>query len=36
MMGPALRQPGIFGDEQPCPESAGVDDRLLAFAGRKI
>jgi uncharacterized protein (TIGR03086 family) len=36
IMGPQLRQPGIFGDEQPCPESAPVDDRLLAFAGRKI
>jgi uncharacterized protein (TIGR03086 family) len=36
MMGPQLRQPGIFGDEQPCPDNAGVDDRLLAFAGRKI
>jgi uncharacterized protein (TIGR03086 family) len=36
MMGPALRQPGIFGDEQPCPDNAPVDDRLLAFAGRKI
>jgi uncharacterized protein (TIGR03086 family) len=36
MMGPQLRQPGIFADEQPCPDNAGVDDRLLAFAGRKI
>jgi uncharacterized protein (TIGR03086 family) len=36
MMGPQLRQPGIFDDEQPCAESAPVDDRLLAFAGRKI
>ena len=36
MMGPQLRQPGIFGDEQPCPDNAGVDDRLLAFAGRKV
>jgi uncharacterized protein (TIGR03086 family) len=36
MMGPQLRQPGIFGDEQPCPDNAPVDDRLLAFAGRKI
>jgi uncharacterized protein (TIGR03086 family) len=36
MLGPELRQPGIFGAEQPCPDSASVDDRLLAFAGRKI
>ena len=36
MMGPQLRQPGIFADEQPCPDGAPVDDRLLAFAGRKI
>jgi uncharacterized protein (TIGR03086 family) len=36
MLGPDLRQPGIFGAEQPCPENAPVDDRLLAFAGRKI
>ena len=36
MLGPELRQPGIFGEEQPCPDSAPVDDRLLAFAGRKI
>lgn len=36
MMGPQLRQPGIFGDEQPCPDNAPVDDQLLAFAGRKI
>jgi uncharacterized protein (TIGR03086 family) len=36
MLGPDLRQPGIFGAEQPCPETAPVDDRLLAFAGRAI
>jgi uncharacterized protein (TIGR03086 family) len=36
MMGPQLRQPGIFDDAQPCSDSAPVDDRLLAFAGRKI
>jgi uncharacterized protein (TIGR03086 family) len=36
MMNPGLRAPGIFGDEQPCPESAPADDRLLAFAGRRI
>ena len=36
MMNPGLRAPGIFGDEQPCPPDAPVDDRLLAFAGRKI
>lgn len=36
MMNPGLRAPGIFGDEQPCASDAPVDDRLLAFAGRKI
>jgi uncharacterized protein (TIGR03086 family) len=36
MIGPELRQPGIFGDQQPCAGDAPVDDRLLAFAGRKI
>ena len=36
MVGPELRQPGIFGEAQPCADSAAVDDRLLAFAGRKI
>ena len=36
MVGPELRQPGIFGDAQPCADTAPVDDRLLAFAGRKI
>lgn len=36
MMNPGLRAPGIFGDEQPCASDAPVDDRLLAFAGRRI
>ena len=36
MIGPALRQPGIFGDAQPCPDDAPVDTRLLAFAGRQV
>jgi uncharacterized protein (TIGR03086 family) len=36
MLGPELRQPGIFGAAQPCADTAPVDDRLLAFAGRKI
>ena len=36
MLGPALRKPGIFDDAQPCTDSAPVDDRLLAFAGRKV
>src|SRR5450631_2896296 len=36
MVGPELRQPGIFGAAQPCADTAPVDDRLLAFAGRKI
>src|SRR3954469_6681694 len=36
MVGPELRTPGVFGDEQAVNESAPVEDRLLAFAGRKI
>jgi uncharacterized protein (TIGR03086 family) len=36
MIGPEMRQPGIFGAEQPCGADAPVDDRLLAFAGRKV
>jgi uncharacterized protein (TIGR03086 family) len=36
MLGPDLRAPGIFGAEQPCASDAPVDDRLLAFAGRKV
>jgi uncharacterized protein (TIGR03086 family) len=36
MIGPDLRVPGVFGDEQAINESASAEDRLLAFAGRKI
>lgn len=36
MIGPELRQPGVFGPEQPAPDDAPVEDRLLAFAGRTI
>jgi uncharacterized protein (TIGR03086 family) len=36
MIGPDLRQPGIFDPEQPAPPDAPITDRLLAFAGRKI
>jgi uncharacterized protein (TIGR03086 family) len=36
MLSSDLRVPGVFGDEQPCAAGAPVDDRLLAFAGRKI
>jgi hypothetical protein len=36
MLSSELRAPGIFGDEQPCAADAPVDDRLLAFAGRKL
>jgi uncharacterized protein (TIGR03086 family) len=31
-----LRQPGIFDAEQPIGSDAPVDERLLAFAGRKV
>jgi uncharacterized protein (TIGR03086 family) len=36
MVGPDLRAPGIFGAEQSSRDSASAEDRLLAFAGRKI
>lgn len=36
MVGPELRQPGVFGDEQAASDDAPVTDRLLAFAGRKV
>jgi uncharacterized protein (TIGR03086 family) len=36
MIGPELRQPGVFGAEQPCPDGAPVADRLAAFAGRQL
>lgn len=36
MIGPDLRQPGIFDAEQPIADGAPVTERLLAFAGRKI
>ena len=35
MVGPDLRQPGVFDAEQEVDESAPVGDRLLAFAGRR-
>ena len=36
MVGPELRQPGVFGPEQPAPDGATSVQRLLAFAGRKV
>jgi uncharacterized protein (TIGR03086 family) len=36
MIGPEMRQPGVFGPEQPAPEGASAADRLLAFAGRQL
>ena len=36
MIGPDMRQPGLFDAEQPAPADAPITDRLLAFAGRKI
>ena len=36
MVGPDLRAPGVFGDEQTIRDGASVEDQLLAFAGRKI
>jgi len=36
MIGPELRAPGIFGDEQAADAKASSEDKLLAFAGRKV
>jgi uncharacterized protein (TIGR03086 family) len=36
MVSPELRVPGVFGDEQAISAGAPVEDRLLAFAGRKL
>ena len=36
MIGPELRQPGVFDNEQNVASSASAEDRLLAFAGRRI
>ena len=36
MVGPELRQPGIFDPEQPVASDAAPEVRLLAFAGRHV
>lgn len=36
MIGPDLRQPGIFDPEQAAPSNASAEDQLLAFAGRHL
>lgn len=36
MIGPDMRQPGLFDAEQPAPADASPEDRLLAFAGRHV
>jgi len=36
MVSPELRVPGVFGDEQAAGAQASAEDKLLAFAGRKI
>ncbi len=36
MIGPDLRIPGVFDPEQPVAADASPEDRLLAFAGRKL
>jgi len=33
---PEMRTPGFFDPERPCSDSAPADQRLLAFAGRKV
>ncbi len=36
MIGPELRQPGLFDPEQTAPDGASAEERLQAFAGRRI
>ncbi len=36
MIGPELRMPGVFDAEQPIGADAPAQDRLLAFAGRRV
>jgi uncharacterized protein (TIGR03086 family) len=36
MIGPEMRQPGVFGAEQPCADDAPVTQRLMAFSGRAV
>ena len=36
MIGPDMRAPGLFDQEQSAPEGASTSDQLLAFAGRRI
>ena len=36
MIGPEMRVPGFFGDEQTPPDGADAAMRLLAFAGRAV
>jgi uncharacterized protein (TIGR03086 family) len=36
MVSPELRTPGVFGDEQSVNAQASAEDKLLAFAGRKV
>ena len=36
MIGPDLRAPGVFDAEQQIGDTESAEDRLLAFAGRKI
>jgi len=33
---PEMRTPGFFDAEQPCGDDAPADQRILAFAGRKV
>jgi len=36
MIGPDMRQPGVFGPHNTAPDGASAADRLLAFAGREV
>src|SRR5204863_10079415 len=36
MVGPDMRVPGVFGNEQAADAKASAEDKLLTFAGRKV
>lgn len=36
MIGPEMRQPGLFDPEQPAPDGASTEEQLQAFAGRRV
>ena len=36
MIGPEMRQPGLFDPEQTAPDGASAEEQLQAFAGRRV